>query len=87
MTGAVAGPGAGPGAASGAAQASLRIRMRDAAAAQRLVRSLAADDAGSAAILAEGRDVIVACSAATAMGLLRTLDDLLGCVRAAEPLL
>lgn len=76
---------AGPTTAT--AQASLRIRMRDAAAARRLVRSLSADDAGSAAIVAEGRDVVVACSSTGAMGLLRTLDDLLACVRAGEPLL
>lgn len=69
------------------AHATVRLRLRDAAAAQRMARSLAADDPGSAALAAEGRDVVVACSAASALGLLRTLDDLLGCVRAAEPLL
>lgn len=72
---------------SGSAHADVRIRLRDAAAAQRLVRALAADDAGSAAIAADGSDVVVTASGASALGLLRTLDDLLGCVRAAEPLL
>ena len=77
----------GPAEAAAVASADVRIRLRDAAAAQRLARSLAADDAGSAAVAVDGRDLVVTCSGATALGLLRTLDDLLGCVRAAEPLL
>lgn len=69
------------------ATAELRVRLRDAAAAQAMLRSLQADDPGSAALATDGRDLVVVASASSAMGLLRTLDDLLGCVRAAEPLL
>ena len=69
------------------AHAEVRIRLKDAAAAQRLARSLLADDPGSAAIAVEGRDLLLVASGDSALGLLRTLDDLLGCVRAAEPLL
>lgn len=72
---------------AGAAHAEVRVRLRDAAAAQRLLRSLEADDAGHAALAVDGRDLVVVAGAGTALGLLRTLDDLLGCVRAAEPLL
>ena len=69
------------------AHAEVRLQLRDAMAAQRLLRSLAVDDVGSAALAIEGRDLVIVASASTAMGLLRTLDDLLGCARAAEPLL
>lgn len=69
------------------AHAEVRVRLRDGAAAQRLQQSLAADDPEHAACTVEGRDLVLVASAPTALGLLRTLDDVLGCVRAAEPLL
>jgi hypothetical protein len=72
-------------AASPSATAEVRIRLRDAAAAQRAYRALSADDAGHAALAVDGRDLVVVASSASALGLLRTLDDLLGCLRAAEP--
>jgi hypothetical protein len=65
----------------------VRVRLRDAAAAQRALRALQADDAGSAALAVDGRDLVLVASCATPLGLVRTLDDLLGCLRAAEPLL
>jgi hypothetical protein len=68
-----------------AAVAVLRIRCRDAAEATRLLRALAADDPGHATLRQEGAGLVVEASSATALGLLRTLDDLLGCLRAAEP--
>lgn len=69
------------------AHAEVRVRLRDAASAQRLMQSLLADDDGQAAMAVDGRDLILVASSASAMGLLRTLDDVLGCVRAAQPLL
>jgi hypothetical protein len=50
-----------------------------------LRRSLAADDADHAALRAEGATLRLEAGASTALGLLRTLDDALGCLRAAEP--
>jgi len=70
-----------------AARATLRLRCRDAAEASRLLRSLAADDPGAARLCADGADLVVEADSATALGLLRTLDDLLGCLRSAEPAL
>lgn len=70
-----------------AAHADVRVRLRDAAAAHRLRRSLAADDPGAAALAVDGHDLVVVASAPSALGLLRTLDDLLGSIRAAEPVL
>lgn len=74
-----------PGAAAASPRAVLRLRCRDSGEAERLRRSLAADDAGHAALRVEGATLVVEADSATALGVLRTLDDLLGCLRAAEP--
>lgn len=67
------------------ARASLRLRCRDSGEAERLRRSLAADDAGQATLRVEGAVLVVEAMSPTSLGLLRTLDDALGCLRAAEP--
>ena len=63
--------------------ASLRVRCPSRADAERLGRSLAPDNAGHAAWTTEGADLVIAASADTVLGLVRTVDDLLGCLRAA----
>ena len=68
-----------------ATHALLRLRCRDAAEAERLRLSLAADDDGHASLRVEGAVLVVEARSGTALGLLRTLDDVLGCLRAAEP--
>lgn len=65
--------------------AGLRLRCRDEDEAERLRRALAVDDPGQAELRREGADLVVEATSASALGLLRTLDDLLGCLRAAEP--
>ncbi|MEA3166610.1 MAG: hypothetical protein QOJ26_1482 [Thermoplasmata archaeon] len=67
------------------ARAILRLRCRDSGEAERLRRSLAADDAGHAVLRVEGATLCIEAAAPSALGLLRTLDDALGCLRAAEP--
>jgi hypothetical protein len=69
----------------GQARAALRLRCRDSVEAERLRRSLAADDAGHAALRVEGAMLCIDAASPSALGLLRTLDDALGCLRAAEP--
>jgi hypothetical protein len=64
---------------------SLRVRCRGEAEARRLLRSIAPDDPGSAALAVEGADLALEVRSATALGALRTADDVLGCLRAAEP--
>jgi hypothetical protein len=68
-----------------AAVAVLRLRCRDSGEAERVRRSLAPDDAAHAVLRVEGATLVVEAGAPAALGLLRTLDDLLGCLRAAEP--
>jgi hypothetical protein len=74
-----------PAAARLAVSAVLRLRCRDSGEADRLRQSLAVDDAGHAAFRVEGATLVVEATAASALGLLRTIDDALGCLRAAEP--
>ena len=69
------------------ARAKVRIRCADLADAERLRRALAVDDAGLAGIAVDGRDLVVTAAGPSALGLLRTLDDVLGCLRAAAPTL
>jgi hypothetical protein len=69
----------------GGVRAELRLRCRDSAEAERLRRSLAPDDAAQARLGVEGATLLIDASSPAALGLLRTLDDLLGCLRAAEP--
>jgi hypothetical protein len=77
--------GTGPVSGDGGPRAVLRIRCRDSGEAERARRSLAADDDGHAVLRVEGTVLVVEASSATALGVLRTLDDVLGCLRAAEP--
>lgn len=80
-------PPAGPsGIAGPARRAVVCVRCRDSIEAERLRRSLAADDAaGHATLRVEGAVLVVEAASASALGLLRTLDDAMGCLRAAEP--
>ena len=66
-------------------RAVLRLKCRDSGEAERLRRSLAADDAGHAHVRVEGVVLVIEAEATSALGVLRTLDDALGCLRAAEP--
>jgi hypothetical protein len=68
-----------------AVDAVLRLRCRDSVEAERLRRSLAPDDAAHATVRVEGATLVVEATSQARLGLLRTLDDLLGCLRAAEP--
>jgi hypothetical protein len=63
----------------------MRIHVGSAAEAQVLAAALQADDAALAPCRAEGPFVVVALRGATPMGVLRTLDDALDCLRAAGP--
>lgn len=63
----------------------LRIRCADAAEAGRLLRALAPDDPGGVGLRVEGADLVVDARSPTALGALRTVDDVLGCLRAAGP--
>lgn len=87
MTAPPASPGARPGIglARASASAVLRLRCRDSTEAERLRRSLAPDDAAHAILSVEGATLRIEASSPAALGLLRTLDDLLGCLRAVEP--
>ncbi|MEA3203983.1 MAG: hypothetical protein QOI63_1663 [Thermoplasmata archaeon] len=63
----------------------LRIDVGSATEARLLAAALTADDAELAPCRAEGTQVVVALRAQSPMGVLRTLDDVLDCLRAARP--
>lgn len=63
--------------------ASLRIRFASHTDAERAGRSLDPDNAGQVAWFVEGPELVLEASGATLLGLLRTVDDVLGCLRAA----
>ena len=63
--------------------AGLRIRFASHTEAERAGRALAPDNDGHVAWLAEGSELVLEASGATLLGLLRTVDDVLGCLRAA----
>lgn len=63
--------------------ASLRIRFASRTEADRAGRSLAPDNAGHVAWAVDGGDLVLEASADSVLGLVRTVDDLLGCLRAA----
>lgn len=63
--------------------ASLRIRFPSHTEADRAGRALAPDNEGHVAWLAEGNDLVLECSSDSVLGLVRTVDDVLGCLRAA----
>lgn len=62
--------------------ASLRVRFPSRAEAERAGRALAPDNQGQVAWLVEGDELVLEASADTILGLVRTVDDLLGCIRA-----
>lgn len=63
----------------------LRIPLADEALAQAVAAALRADDAAYARVEADGAVLRVSASAANAQSLLRTLDDVITCARAALP--
>lgn len=62
--------------------ASLRVRFGSRAEAERAGRALEPDNAGHVAWVVEGNDLVLEASSETVLGLVRTVDDLLGCLRA-----
>lgn len=65
------------------ATAVVRIPFEDAAAAEAAARSLAPDNDGYLDARVEGgATLVLRAEAATAMGLLRSMSDALGCLRA-----
>lgn len=65
-------------------RATLRLAFADAAQAERLRASVAADDDGHLALRREGATLVVEASAPTPLGLLRGLDELVAQLAAAE---
>lgn len=63
--------------------ASLRIRFASHTDAERAGRALDPDNAGQVAWFVEGSELVLEASGDTLLGLLRTVDDVLGCLRAA----
>lgn len=63
--------------------ASLRVRFPSRTEADRAGRALAPDNGGHVAWMVDGNDLVLEASADTILGLVRTVDDLLGCLRAA----
>lgn len=62
--------------------AEVRIHCGDPDAAARLAAALSPDDAGSVGLAVEESVLVVTVRGQTRLGLLRTLDDVLGCIRA-----
>ena len=62
--------------------ASLRVRFPSRVEAERAGRALDPDHGGHVAWLVEGDELVLEASAASVLGLVRTVDDLLGCLRA-----
>lgn len=62
--------------------ASLRVRFGSRAEAERAGRALEPDNEGHVAWAVDGGDLVLEASAETVLGLVRTVDDLLGCLRA-----
>lgn len=64
------------------ATARVRLRLGSAAEAERLAASLEPDNGGYLSCHLDGDLLVLEAEADGAMGLLRTLDDALGCIRA-----
>lgn len=62
--------------------ATVRIGFPDPGAAQAAAAALAPDNDGYLETRVEGREMVLTVQAESLMGLLRTLDDALGCIRA-----
>jgi hypothetical protein len=69
----------------GLVQGEARFDAGSEAEARILAAALQADDGDLAPCRAEGRHVVVTLRGASAMGVLRTLDDAIECLRAARP--
>lgn len=63
-------------------RALLRLDLQDKATARTALTALAPDDPGLVRLGTEGACLVVETEGASAMGLLRSLDDVLGCLRA-----
>ena len=64
--------------------ASIRVRFTTVAEAKRAGASLQPDNEAHVAWLTDGPDLVLDASADSVLGLLRTVDDLLGCLRVLE---
>lgn len=73
---------AAPAHAPPAHTASLRVRFASRTEAERAGRALEPDNQGHVAWMVEGNELVLEASADTVLGLVRTVDDLLGCLRA-----
>ncbi|HET6399236.1 MAG TPA: hypothetical protein VFH47_06750 [Candidatus Thermoplasmatota archaeon] len=60
----------------------LRLRLPDEASAQHALGALRPDDPGTVLLRTEGEVLVVEACSDTTMGLLRTVDDVLACLRA-----
>ena len=60
----------------------LRLQFPDRRAAEAARQAIEPDNLGHATCRVEGRTLVVEASAASMMGLLRSLDDVMGCLRA-----
>lgn len=65
-----------------AATARVRIQLGSAAEAERVAAAIAPENEGYLACHLDGASLVLEAEASSAMGLLRTIDDALGCVRA-----
>ncbi len=64
------------------AKARVRIQLKDEAEALRVRDALAPDNGGHIECEVDGASLTLRAEAGSAMGLLRSIDDALGCVRA-----
>ncbi len=62
--------------------ATVRITFPDPASAEQARQSLEPDNDGHVEATVEGNDLVLSAKADSIMGLLRTLDDAMGCLRA-----
>ncbi len=65
--------------------ATLELTFKDAAEAAMVAQAIGPDDPEHAKVTVQGDTVHVTASASSVGGILRTLDDVLACVRAAAP--
>lgn len=67
---------------SAIATARVRIRLGSVKEAEQIAAAIGPDNDGYLACRLDGASLILEAEAGSAMGLLRTIDDALGCVRA-----
>ncbi len=61
--------------------ARVTIRFASADEAERAAKSIAPDNDGHAECMVQGSDLIITAASDSMLGLVRTLDDILGCLR------